>query len=241
MPVKPIQSAVRVLGAVEVIARRQPLGLTELARHLETDKSSAQRVLATLERAGWIRATGDGPVRWELTTRVLSVANEVRATTGLRERIRATMVELRDRTGETVVCAVPDGDRVVLADVVESAQLVRSAPTVGLVIPTETSASGRALLAAMRPAERERLAGRVLTRRAHAELDEVRERGSSLSLAGDVADGSTNLGAAILDERGAPIAALAISAVSSRMSPAAQRRMAQQLVAAVAGLHAPTR
>lgn len=242
MPVKPIQSAVRVLEALELVARHQPLGLTELARHLGTDKSSAQRVLATLDRAGWIRTTtGDAPVRWELTARILSVARDVRATAGLRERIHAAMVDLRDRTGETVVCAVPDGDRVVLGDVVESAQLVRSAPTVGLVIPTEKSASGRALLAAMSPAERERLAGRALTRRTHAELDAVRERGFSVSIAGDVADGSTNLGAAILDERGAPVAALAISAVTSRISPATQRRMARQLQTAVAELHAPRR
>jgi IclR family acetate operon transcriptional repressor len=239
MPVKPIRSAARTLEAVEVISRHQPIGVGELARRLGDDKSNVQRVLVTLASAGWIQALPDGPTRWELTTRVLAVASDAQARTGLGPMIRSLMVSLRDRTGETVICAVPDVDRVVITDVVESTQMVRSAPPVGLVVPTETSASGCALLAAMDRPDRERLAGHELGEPVHKELDAIRRRGWSLSIAGDVAEGSTNLGTAVVGASGAPVAAIAISAVSARMPPREQSRVGEILAEAVATLQLP--
>ncbi len=240
MSVKPIRSAMRALEALELIARHQPIGVGELARQLGEDKSGVQRALVTLAESGWIRALPDGPTRWELTSRVLAVASYAQATAGLGQLIRPLMVSLRDRTQETVVCAVSDGDRVVITDVVESTQVVRSAPPIGFVVPTETSASGRALLAAMDRPARVRLAGHELDDAAHAELDEIRERGWSLN-ADDALEGSTSVGAAVMSGSGLPAAAIAISAVSSRMPPEAQRRVGALLAEAVGKLRVPDR
>ena len=193
MSVKPIRSAARVLAALEVIARHQPIGVAELARRLGEDKSNVQRVLVTLASSGWIKALPDSPKRWELTTRLLAVASYAQGTAGLGQLIRPRMLSLRDRTEETVICAVPDGDRVVITDVVESTQVVRSAPPVGLVVPTETSASGRALLAAMDRPARVQLAGHDLSDAEHSELDAIQRRGWSLN-ADDAAGGLTNVG-----------------------------------------------
>ncbi len=240
MSVKPVRSAIRVLDTLEAIARHQPVGVGELARQLGEDKSSVQRALVTLAESGWIRSLSEGPTRWELTSRVLAIAGEAHARAGLAQRLRPLMVSLRDRTGETVVCAVPDGARVVITDVVESAQVVRSAPPVGFVVPTDTSASGRALLAAMDLAGRERLAGRALGAEEHAALDAVRARGWSLN-ADDAVEGSTSVGVAVLSGRGMPVAAVAVSAVSSRMPPETQQRVGALLVEAVRGLPVPER
>lgn len=235
MSVKPIQSAVRVLDALEIIARDQPIGVAQLARALAVDKSSAQRALVTLAASGWIRALPEGPTRWEVTPRVLVVASLAQAGSGLGQQIHPLMVSLRDQTQETVVCAVQDGDRVVITDVVECSQWVRAAPPVGLLVPTETSASGRALLSAMDRAGRAQLVGRELSEAEHQELDAVERRGWSLS-ADDAAAGATSVGVAIVSARGLPVAALAISAVSSRMPPEEQKRVGELLVEAAAGL-----
>ena len=240
MSVKPVRSAMRALEALEVIARHQPIGVGELARQLGEDKSGVQRSLVTLSASGWIRALPDGPTRWELTSRVLAVASDAQATAGLGQLIRPLMLSLRERTQETVVCAVSDGDRVVITDVVESTQVVRSAPPIGFVVPTETSASGRALLAAMDRPGRVRLAGHPLDAAAHAELDEIRERGWSLN-ADDALEGSTSVGAAVMSASGLPVAAIAISAVSARMPPEVQRRVGALLAEAVGKLRVPAR
>ena len=198
MSVKPIRSAMRVLEALEVIA-----------------VGAVQRALVTLAESGWIRASSDGPTRWELTSRVLAVASYAQATAGLGQLIRPLMVSLRDRTEETVVCAVS-------------------------VVPTETSAVGRALLAAMDRPARARLAGHELDEAAHAALDEILERGWSLN-ADDALEGSTSVGVAVMSGSGVPAAAIAISAVSSRMPPEAQRRVGALLAEAVGKLRVPDR
>lgn len=241
MSVKPSRSATRVLQAVEVIARHQPIGVAELARRLGVDKSSVQRVFVTLATAGWIQALPDGPTRWELSTRVLAVASDAQAGAGLGQLIRPLMVFLRDRTQETVICAVPDVDRVVITDAVESTQMVRFAPPIGLVVPTETSASGKALLAALDCPGRERLAGHKLSESMHKELDSVASRGWSVSVAEGVAEGSTSVGTAILSGGGVPVAAIAIAGVSARMPEKTQAKAGELLTQAVADLRFPER
>ena len=55
MSVKRSQSAARVLAVLECIARHQPIGVSELARLLQADKSAVQRAVMTLADDGWIR------------------------------------------------------------------------------------------------------------------------------------------------------------------------------------------
>ena len=107
-------------------------------------------------------------------------------------------------------------------------------------MPTETSASGRALLAAMDPAARIRLLAHDLDEASHSALDEIHRRGWSLN-ADDAVEGSTSVGAAVMSGRGVPVAAIAISAVSARMPPAVQQQVGALLAEAVRELRVPDR
>lgn len=235
MAVKAIRSAERVLGTLEVLAEHQPIGVAALARELGEDKSTVQRALVTLADAGWIRSVGGVPTRWELTSRVLVVANRVQGRSGLHRAARPVLESLAAETGETVVMAVPDGTRVVLVDVVESDHLVRTAPHVGMVVPTVASATGQALLAWSCPEGRARLLGGSVDAELCARLDAARERGWTLN-ADEVADGATSVGVPVLDEAGVAVAAIAVSAVSVRMPAEAQRRTGELLAGVVAPL-----
>lgn len=226
--VKTIRSAERVFAALEMLAEHEPIGVGALARLLDEDKSAVQRALVTLARTGWIRAVPGEPTRWELTSRVLVVAEHVHRRSGLRQLARPTLETLRQQTGESVILAVAEADRVVIVDVAESSQLVRTAPHVGLIVPAETSASGRAILAALDDAGREALLGRPVTRSLAAELEVVRARGWSLN-ADDVARGATSVGAAVLDDSGRPVGAVAVSAVSARMPQEVQEQTGELL------------
>ena len=127
MAVKPIQSVQRALLVLETVAERQPIGVAALCRHLDLDKSTIQRVLVTLDKAGWIRATGEEITRWELSTRPLIVAHRGGGPTGLIERSRPEMLGLQETSGETVFLAIPDAGRIVAIYVLESHHLVRTA------------------------------------------------------------------------------------------------------------------
>src|SRR4051794_27136704 len=107
MAVKRIQSAARVLTALEGIARHQPIGVSALARLLDDDKSAVQRAIMTLADEGWIRAAPGSPVKWELTAHIHAVAHMGHGSNNLRQRARPALRALRDEFDETVLLTVP--------------------------------------------------------------------------------------------------------------------------------------
>lgn len=235
MSVKRLRSASRVLAILEAVAEHQPIGVGALARLLDDDKSAVQRALMTLADDGWIRQAPGVPTRWELTTRIHVVANMAQGYTDLRNRARITLDALRDETGESIILAVPDVGRLVVIDVLESPQLVRTAPYVGMVIPGSTSAAGRAVLARMTKSEQSAFLGEAPTKTTLAEVDRVRERGWSLN-DGDIVAGATSVGAAIVDQDLRPIAAIVISAPAVRMATDTQSRLGALVANAAATL-----
>jgi len=237
MPVKQVRSASRVLATFEGVVEHQPVGVGALARALDDDKSAVQRALMTLAEAGWIRRTGPDSAQWEVTTRPLRLAHDAQRRSGLRERARATLEQLRADTGETVILNVPDEGRVVVVDVAESTQLLRTAPSIGFVVPVEASAAGLALLAALDPAELPEFLGARPSRRLTGRLDEVRARGWSVNDR-DAAPGASAVGAVLL-EGGHPVGSITISGPAERMTPEVLDRLGPVVAAAAARLSSP--
>ena len=116
MAVKTSQSGARILVALERIAERQPLGVSELARSLDSSVAAAQRAIATLAEQGWIRQAVGKPVRWELTGHIHTVAQHAYGSHDLRRRARGALEELWRETGESVLLIVPDDRRFIIAD-----------------------------------------------------------------------------------------------------------------------------
>jgi IclR family acetate operon transcriptional repressor len=237
MAVKPLLSLQRALAVLEAVAEHQPIGVAALARLLDEDKSALQRVLVTLDACGWIRASGDGATRWELSARPLAIASQAQRRSGLIASARPTMEDLRDATGETVTLALPDTDRIVAIDVVESLHMVRSAPRIGMVFPAETSAAGLALFAHLDDVDIAPFVADLAQPRFRVDLDDTRRRGWSLN-AGAVDLSATSVGAAVLDAAGRPVAALVVSAPSDRLT-AEHYEKAGRLVAEAAALLSP--
>jgi IclR family transcriptional regulator, acetate operon repressor len=227
MAVKQVQSAARVLGVFEAVAGHQPIGVSALARLLADDKSGVQRALMTLADAGWIeRAGGNGD--WEVTSRVLVI---VQRRSGLLERARASLEALRDETDETVILNVPDGGQILVLDVVESTQLVRTSPAIGFAVPAATSAAGHAILAYLPSSELAKYVGGHAGDRLSRRLGEVRRRGWGIN-SGDVTPGARAVGAPILDAERRAIASITISAPADRMPPQVQDVLGPLVVAA---------
>lgn len=232
MAVKALRSATRVLAVLEAVSTLQPVGLGAVARHLDEDKSAVQRALATLADDGWIRPVpGDAP-RWELTTRTLVMASNAAARSDLRARARPVLELLRDETDESVLLAIPDPPRIVTLDVVESRQLVRAAPHVGMVIPLTGSAAAQALLAHLPIEDLSLYLGTDPSSEMRRSLERVRRRGWALNR-GDVTAAASGIGAAVLDPDGRPTAAIAVSAPTDRL-PRSRHEPVGRLVAEAA-------
>lgn len=229
MSIKRVRSASRVLAVLAAVAEHQPIGVGAIARLLDDDKSAVQRALLTLADDGWIRTAPGTPTRWEVTTRIHVLANTAQGYTELRNRVRISLDALRDETGESILLVVPDVGRLVVIDALESRQLVRTAPYIGMVIPGATSAGGKAVLAKMRPDAREAFLQGPVEASLEAELAIISERGWSLNDE-DIVPGASSIGAAIVGPDGAPVAAIVISAPAARLGAEQQQDWGARLV-----------
>jgi IclR family acetate operon transcriptional repressor len=229
MTVKRIRGASRALEVLEAIAREQPVAVGQLSKILGEHKSTLQRVLMTLADDGWIRAAPGPMTRWELAPRIYTLMQTGQGNTEIRHRARAALDTLRARTGETVMLVVPDRGRLITIEALESNQVIRSAPYIGMIVPPRESAAGRAVLARMTPGQRFELLGAEPDDELTALLTEVAERGYSIN-EGAVVDGSTNVGGAIMGPNGAPVAAIVVSGPSERMPPAVQQAIGELVI-----------
>jgi IclR family acetate operon transcriptional repressor len=220
---------------LEGIARHQPVGVSELARLLESDKSAVQRAIVTLADEGWIRAPLGAPSKWQLTAHILSVAHMGHKSNDLRQRARAALEALRDESGETVLLIVPDIRRFVVIDAIESKQPLRTVLRIGLDVAVRRSATSRAVLPYMTREQQIELLGEPPDAKLLAEFATTLKRGYSVS-DGDVVAGSTNIAAPILEDDGRPVGAVVVSGPSDRLTAKHQKNVGAMLLRTARGL-----
>ncbi|HEY4224762.1 MAG TPA: helix-turn-helix domain-containing protein [Pseudolysinimonas sp.] len=187
-----VRSVMRALRVFERVAQSRGARVGELAVQLELSKSTVQRVLRTLNDAGWIRPTGDDVTSWEIAPRARALLQSHLTDVELRRRAIPVMEALRDRTGETVQLTVPSGQgRVVIAERIDSAHEVRSVLPVGTVFDAREVAGGLALRGQGddEPRGTVRRAGWVAA---------PSPTGQSIGLAAPVSDGSGSLVGALV-------------------------------------------
>lgn len=215
------------LKIVEEVALRQPIGVSELARVLDLPKTTTQRALLTLGKAGWLEIGEDGRALWSLSLRVLTLGGlAVNAVGRLRAVAIPVMEDLRRSTEETVHLNVYYKQKTVLLERLDGLRPVRVFNAFGASVTLHPTAAGRMLLACMPEADREAyFAGpfpddRPLTSEGaevlRRDLPEFLRQGFSLTLGGVSPD--VHAVAAPIFGRGVlPVAAISVSAPSDRM------------------------
>lgn len=197
--------------------------LRELARELNTPRSTLHRVLQTLEAKGMVtREDGAGYAIGEETRRL---GTRYR----LKELPRVAEPILRDlhaETGESVNLAVAEADAMVVVASIHSSERLRTVTTVGTRDLLHASALGKAYLSALpeddlRRALRGTLAaptpGTIVSRPALLrELSRARMRGYAIDDEESVV-GVRCVGVAILGDDNAPVGAISVMGPTSRL------------------------
>ena len=142
-----MRSVLNAVTVLEAVAEHQPVGVSELARLVELPKTTVQRCLETLEKAGWTRHSADPPVRWSITARVWAVAGSTSEYASLREAALPVLHRIRDILDETVHLTALDGLDAIIIERVDSRQMVRTYTALGTVTPLHGPAAGKAILA----------------------------------------------------------------------------------------------
>jgi len=149
-----VKQAASVLDLLEFFAAHQrPASLADIARHFGWPRSSTFNLLGTLTARGFLyepKAKGGyypAPV-WA------ALVGQIEAAQPIPKDMHALLQSLVDETGETAVLAAASGAHALFVETVESPSSVRYAAPVGKRVPLHVTATGRALLSQMTPAER---------------------------------------------------------------------------------------
>ncbi|MGW5611857.1 IclR family transcriptional regulator [Streptomyces sp. NPDC003753] len=221
-----MKSVTRSLRVLEAVAQHQPVTVGELTKLFGLPKSTVQRTLVTLAEAGWLRANRKDTTRWEIGARVLAVRPAALQGSSLFAAAREPMIRLRDALNETIHLSVPDALHcMVVVDRVDCDHAVRTFHTIGDTSPLHATAVGRAVLAHLPRRDVEELIAAGLERYSdttpvepdelRAELDRVRTDGYAVNR-NQYRPGVCAVAAAVLDEDGTPLAAVAASMPEAR-------------------------
>lgn len=242
----------RILGLLA--ASRGPLPATMIATQLDLPRSTVYHLLATLQRHGFVMHLPEEK-RYGLGIAAVELSSAYARQEPLTRIGRPLISQLVDRLRISGHLAVPHG-RDVLYVIEERATGSPSLVSdIDVRLPMQLTASGRSILAALPRAQvralfpnREAFVHRhddpdEIDRysRLRTMLDETTTRGYSLER-GSVTEGLSSIGVPVLDHRGWPVAAIAVTFPESQvaeqeLSPLAEevRRTAATLSARLYG------
>ncbi|WP_017793499.1 IclR family transcriptional regulator [Leucobacter salsicius] len=244
-PATKVPAADQTLRILSLLARsRGPMAASMIATQLELPRSTVYHLLTTLQQHGFVMHLPEEK-RYGLGIAAVELSSAYERQEPLSRLGRPLIAQLVDRLGESCHLAVPHG-RDVLYVVEERAPGARRLITdVDVRLPMQLTASGRAILAALPKAQvcalfpdREAFVHRHedpegaehIDRysKLRSVLDDTLTRGYALER-GSVTAGLASIGVPVLDHRGWPVAAIAVTFAEDGIDPDQFAGMAQDV------------
>lgn len=149
-----VKQVANVLELIEFFAQhRRPATLADIARHFSWPRSSTFNLLGTLASRGYLyepSARGG----YYPSPKWTALLQQIERAEPIPEAFKALLRALAERTGETAVLAATSGAWAVFVDTVESSNAIRYFAAPGKLVPLHVTATGRALLSLLPPADR---------------------------------------------------------------------------------------
>ena len=236
-----VQSVDRALAILEVLARVGEAGVTEIAGELGVHKSTAFRLVATLEAHRLVEQTTDRG-RYRLGMGILRLAGATTARLDLVQESRPVCRRLAADTGETVNVAVLAGGSALYLDQVAGSSALQPHNWVGQHIPLHATSNGKVLLAGLDDEALEAALGRLATYTAHTitrraalreELERVRTTGYAVAV-DELEVGLSAVAAPVRNAHGDVVGSMSVSGPSFRLTAERIVEVAALLVDAAA-------
>src|SRR4030066_1519671 len=144
-----VRAVDRALDVLLCFSNQTPeLTMTQIAERVGVHKSTAHRLLATLENKRFIQRDQETGI-YRLGIRLLQMAYLTLEQNDLRRLAAPFMHHLCDRYEENIDLAVLDDTDVVFVNILEGPQRVKLAAAIGQRLPAFATASGKAILGFM--------------------------------------------------------------------------------------------
>ncbi|HET7793622.1 MAG TPA: IclR family transcriptional regulator [Rhizobacter sp.] len=223
-----VPAVARAMALLDLLEKaREPMSLAKLATSLTLPKSSVHGLCNTLVALGYLRRQDDGG--FFIGPRVMGLANAFAAQTTPAQEFERLWSSLGSAPQETVILSVLDGTDVVYVAVRNGLRPLGLAFSVGMRLPANRAATGRAMLAFHDEAQVKRLfpAARLppfnnlpSMRRSDllAELAATRQRGYGIDDE-DVRQGVYCMAAPVFDASGEVVAGVGICLQKATLKP----------------------
>ena len=127
------------------------LSLQEIAERIKMPKTTAFRLVATLERAGFLIRMDNQ--RYSLSLKLARLGGLVRSTLSILDIARPVMVQVNEQVGETVALNALVGRERMVLNAIDTPSPLMSMLRPGERMPLLLGASGRIMMAYMKPEE----------------------------------------------------------------------------------------
>lgn len=218
-----MSSITRAIQAMDLLARKGPLGVRAVAQQLRLPLGSVHRMLLDLEEEQIAERNADG--EWELSFRLLAITGLQLDRLELPRLTRPFAERIAQATGETVNVNALSSGMGVIVDKVRGNDGMQLDFRMGSRGPLHCGGAGKAMLAFMTKEEQEHVLAmplEVLTphtlsdpKALRAELGRIRARGHAFDDA-EVVLGIYCIGMPILDRSGRPVGAMSITGPSPK-------------------------
>lgn len=234
-----VQSVDRAITILEILARTDEAGVTEVARELGVHKSTAFRLIGTLEARGLVEQSDDRG-KYRIGMGLVRMAGTSAARTDIVRAARPVCQQLAAATGETINIAVLIGSAALYLDQIAGEAALQPHNWVGQRIPLHATSNGKVLMAHLDPrlvdgflSRLEPYTSRTITRRAtlNRQLAEIRDLGYATAV-DELEEGLSAVAAPVRDAHGEVIAALSVSGSTYRMDAATMSATVEPLIAA---------
>lgn len=216
-----MSSITRSVQAMDLLARKGPLGVRAVAQQLQLPLGSVHRMLLDLSEEGVVDRTPSG--EWELSFRLLQITGLQLERIELPRLFRPHAEKIAQATGETINLNALSGGAGVCIDKVRGNEGMQLDMRIGSRGPMHCGGAGKAMLAYMTPAEQEAVIGSPLDPLTphtitdgevlRNELARIRARGYSIDNQ-EVVMGVYCVSVPILDRNGYPAGSMSITGPS---------------------------
>ncbi|HEX7263747.1 MAG TPA: IclR family transcriptional regulator [Candidatus Dormibacteraeota bacterium] len=224
-----IRSVDRAVAILDLLAENGWRAGAEVARDLGVHRSTALRLLGTLERHALVERD-PRTAKYRLGRRLPQLARVVTGELDLRQVARPVCEALAASTGETVTLDVLDGDEIVPIEQSTGSTALMSVNWLGRRTPVHCTASGKVILAFAPDAVRQRLLARPLeplTRRSIVDVAELDKQLVAARTAGyartfeELETGLDAIAAPVYSADGGVVAAIDVSGPALRLQAGA--------------------
>lgn len=220
-----VQSVDRALSILESFSQHEELGVTEISKLVNLNKSTAYGLLSTLYEKGYVDKKDNG--KYCLGLKLLELGQYVQDRLDVKAVARPLLEKLCEKYDETIHLVLCNRGEAFYVDKVESARSIVNISQVGKKVALNASSVGKIILAYMPPEQMEQELAKPLKRytpntivdpdqlRQHVEI--IRQKGYALDME-EIELGVRCIATAIRDYTGKVIGAFSSSAPATRVS-----------------------